>query len=121
MQLPCILTILKSECVLNEALKKLLVPGKTIDLQLPERRHWLSVLPLERVTTGYYVWTDEGSRKSGRGDLEAEPRGEWAVAGVQGEHAGHRFGGDEVAWWLQGTVNLSFVSISVQRKAKPWK
>lgn len=91
------------------------------DLQLPERRHWLSVLPLERVTTGYYVWTDEGSRKSGRGDLEAEPRGEWAVAGVQGEHAGHRFGGDEVAWWLQGTVNLSFVSISVQRKAKPWK
>lgn len=45
---------------------------------------------VERVTVGYYVWTKVGSRRvSGRGDLETEPQGKWAVMGVQGECAGH--------------------------------
>lgn len=33
---------------------------------------------VEKATAGYYVWTKDRSRKvSGRGDLEAEPQGEW--------------------------------------------
>lgn len=44
---------------------------------------------VERVTTGYCVWSEEGCKKvSRRGDLEAEPQGERTLVGVQGEDAG---------------------------------
>ena len=44
---------------------------------------------VERVTTGYCMWSEEGCKKvSRRGDLEAEPQGEWTLVGVQGEDAG---------------------------------
>lgn len=36
------------------------------------------------------VWSEEGCKKvSKRGDLEADPQGEWALVGVQGKHDGH--------------------------------
>lgn len=44
---------------------------------------------MERVTAGYYLLSEEGCKVSRKGDVEAEPQGERALVGVQGEHAGH--------------------------------